>query len=136
MIKNLRFIQKLAKEKNSPIRGLILNRVYGKKYELSIEDIEEASNCPVVAVIDHDADFIKSLALTQPLAHIKENKDVVYEYKHLAAAMLGIDYEDKRLKTRLTKLLKGKTPSKVEINRFLLKNTIRDEQDFGREYKI
>ena len=42
---------KVAKEKKVPITGLILNRARDKKYELSIDEIEEATGIPVIFLL-------------------------------------------------------------------------------------
>ena len=45
---------KIAKEKKTPITGLILNKTRGKEYEISIKDIEEMAGVPVLAVLPDD----------------------------------------------------------------------------------
>ena len=45
---------KIAKQRGTPIEGLILNKVYNKSFELSLKEIEDTAEVPVLAVIPHD----------------------------------------------------------------------------------
>lgn len=110
---------RLAKQKKTPIKGLILNRVRNKKFELSIEDIEKASTIPVLAVLPEDIKILESLYLTKPAAFNFPKSKAVIEYKKLAASLIGKKYRDPRLLHRLKRVLPGNIP-KQEINRDIL----------------
>lgn len=112
---------RLAKQRKTPIIGLILNKVYNKSFELSIEEIEEAAGVPTMAVLPHDIDMLEALANTTPSTLYSQNSDTTAEYKKLAAALIGEDYKDTRLKT-LFKRIFGATP-KQDINRDVLRDT-------------
>jgi len=111
---------RLAKQKKTPITGLILNRVRNKKFELTIQDIENASETPVLAVLPDDIKILESLSLTTPAAINFEKSNAVIEYKKLAAALIGEKYVDQRFSYRLKRLLSRKV-SKEEINREVLR---------------
>ena len=102
---------KLAKESNTPIKGLILNKVLNKSFELSLEDIEEAANCPVLAVLPYETGVLKALSMNTPSTLYKKS-GTTHEYKHLAAALLGETYNDRRLSQRLRYLF-GRVPRQV-----------------------
>ncbi|MEM4152788.1 MAG: AAA family ATPase [Candidatus Pacearchaeota archaeon] len=106
---------KVAKQKKVPIIGLILNKVYGKKFELSLEQIEEITGVPVLAVIPHELTIPEALSELRPTTQGKET-DATVEYKKLAAFLVGESYKDRRFKTRLRNLFSSKIP-KQEINR-------------------
>jgi septum site-determining protein MinD len=107
---------KVAKEKKTPIGGLLLNRVYGKKFELSIDDIEKATEVPVLAVIPHDVSVLEALSKNVP-AHLHKNKrDVAIGYNKLAAMLCGKKYEDTRLLSKVTGFF-NKDKKKEEVNR-------------------
>jgi MinD-like ATPase involved in chromosome partitioning or flagellar assembly len=108
---------KKAKEKKTPIIGLILNRVYNKKFELTIHEIEEASEVPVLAVLPHDINFLEALSKNKPITLYKET-EAANELKKLAASLIGMDYG----KISLWKRLFGKIP-KQEVNRTVLKTS-------------
>jgi len=104
----------LAKKRNTPIKGLILNKVHNKKFELDISDIEETAECNVLAVLPHELKILEALSQSIPSALYKDT-DSTIEYKKLAAALIGETYKDKRFKSKILKLF-NKTP-KQEMNR-------------------
>ena len=104
----------VAKNKNVKIVGLILNKVYNKKFELSLNEIEQASKTPVLAVIPHEPSVMKALSELKPVTQTKNDASI--EYKKLAAFLIGQEYKDKRLKTKKKKLFSRKIKSQ-EVNR-------------------
>ncbi|MBW3018350.1 AAA family ATPase [Candidatus Woesearchaeota archaeon] len=112
---------KVAKSKKAPITGLILNRTRGKHYELSIHDIEDATGVPVLAVLPDDHKVSEALANTIPAALHSPMREVSYEYKKLAASLLGENFEDKRILPKITRLFK-KNYGKHEINREVIRS--------------
>ena len=107
---------RIAKQKKVPIIGIILNKVYGKKFELSLEQIEEFTGVPVLAVIPHELTLLKALAELRPVTVQEKETDAIVEIKKLAACLIGRTYKDNRLKTKLKNLFFRKIP-KQEINR-------------------
>lgn len=112
---------RLAKQKKTPITGLILNKVRNKKFELTIEDIENAAETPVLAVLPDDIKILHSLSLTTPAAFNFEKSNAVIEYRKLAAALIGEKYEDKRFHQKIKRFF-SRTLPKEEVNRELLIN--------------
>ncbi len=111
---------KIAKERKSKIAGLVINRVLGKDFELTIEDIEKATKVPVLGYLPEDHVVHESIANTTPATLYNPNKDISIEYKKLAAALLNEDFEDTRFLSKLKRLLR-REPRKDEINRDLLR---------------
>ena len=109
---------KTAKEKRTYISGLIMNKVRGKKFELSLEDVQDATKVPVVSVLHDDEKLMHSLARSLPLSAYLNNRTVA-EYKKLAAALIGEKYNDKRIGARFSSLI-GKRLSQDEINRAIV----------------
>ncbi len=83
---------RLAKEKGTPILGLILNKVRGKRFELSIKDIENTAHVPVVAVLREDQKVLEALAKIKPVTLYKPHNRVSVEYRKLAAALADTHY--------------------------------------------
>src|SRR3989344_5903477 len=75
---------KLAKQRKTPIKGLILNKVFNKSFELSIDEIEEAANCVVLAVLPHEINILEALSKNIPSTLYKQT-DSTFEYIKLAA---------------------------------------------------
>jgi MinD-like ATPase involved in chromosome partitioning or flagellar assembly len=110
----------LAKQKKTPITGLILNKVRNKKFELTIHDIEDTSETPVLAVLPDDIKILESLALTTPAAINFEKSNAVIEYKKLAAALIGKKHVDKRFSRRFKRFFSRELP-REEVNREMLR---------------
>ncbi|MCX8147177.1 MAG: AAA family ATPase [Candidatus Woesearchaeota archaeon] len=113
---------KLAKEKNTQIDGLIINKVYNKKFELRLEDIEKACDTPVLAVIEHDTSFLEALSKNIPPTLHKLNNATI-EYAKLASAIIGDVYSDPRILPKLKNLF-WKTTKKQEQNRDKFRETL------------
>jgi len=111
---------RLAKQKKTPITGLILNRIRNKKFELTIDDIENAAETPILAVLPDDIKILEALSLTTPAAINFEKSDAVIEYKKLAAALVGKKCVDNRFSYKLKRLFSKELP-KEEVNRELLR---------------
>lgn len=112
---------KVAKKKNTPISGLILNKVMNKKFELTIDDIENLCETPVLAALPDDVKMLEALALTKPIVLHKPMSNVSIGYKKLAACLIGQEYEDARLFSRIKEIFRNKMP-KDELNRFIFKH--------------
>ena len=110
---------KLARQKRTYISGIILNKTQGKKYELNLEKIQDSTKVPVESVLSEDEAMLEALAKTKPLSALKPKKEVVVEYKKLAAALIGERYKDKRLKS-VVKGLFSKKLSQDEVNRAIV----------------
>lgn len=116
---------KIAKEKNVPIAGIVLNGVRNKSFELTIEEIEDAANTPVLAVLPDDVKVLEALSQTTPASVYAPKIEFAYEYKKLAAALIKENFKDNRIKTIIRERLLGQIP-KQEINRLLLKEKNED----------
>jgi len=112
---------RLAKQRKTPITGLILNKVYNKKFELSIDDIEEAAGVPVLSVLPHDIKVPESVYYTNPVALNKPKANSAIEFKKLAASLIGENYKDPRLWSRLRGMFRKDVPKDI-VNRSLLQN--------------
>lgn len=110
---------RLAKQKRTPITGLILNKVRNKKFELKVEDIEEAAGVPVLSVLPEDISVLEALAATNPVALHKPRANASIEYKKLAACLIGEQYKDPRLWPRFKSMFR-KDVARDNVNRLLM----------------
>ncbi len=85
---------KLSKEKGMQIRGLILNKVRGKKYELKREDMERLTGIPVISVINENVKVLEALSKIKPITLYSPYSPVSLSYKKLAALMSNSWYKD------------------------------------------
>ena len=109
---------KVAKGKNAPIAGLVLNKVHDKDFELNIHEIEEAAKTPVLAVLPDDLNVHESIAKTKPVVLHAPNSEVAIEYKKLAGALIGEEYKDKRIFHKIKGLF-SREKKKEDVNRLL-----------------
>ncbi len=110
---------KVARQKRTYISGIVINKVRGKRFELSLEDVQDATKVPVVSVLYDDESVLKALSKGKPISLFNDNNGVSIEYKKLASALVGERYQDKRFGTRL-KTLFNKKLSQDEINRAIV----------------
>jgi septum site-determining protein MinD len=103
-----------AKRKGTPIVGLILNKVYDKKFELGLDDIERTAEVPVMAVIPHDVNILRSQAYFTPHVYSKPKSVSAVEYKKLAAILAGEKYQSP---FSVLEFLRSVSPQRQEINR-------------------
>jgi septum site-determining protein MinD len=104
---------KLAKQRGTPISGLILNKVHNRNFEISPEHIESTLEIPIMAVIPHDLNFLRALSNFKSSVEYKPNSEASQEYKKLAATLIGEKYEP----IRLRHFLRWMHPKKQDINR-------------------
>ena len=108
---------KLAKQRNTPITGLVLNKKKGKNFELSLKDVEELSDVPVLAVLPDTDKVLEALANATPASLYEPNHDLSVEYKKLAACLIGEKYKDGRIKSQIKDLFSMGKISKQDSNR-------------------
>lgn len=80
---------KTAKEKNTNISGLILNRVYNKQFELNHQEINSCTDIPIVATIKNDIRIAEALSKTTPAVLSSPKKATINEYKKLGGLITG-----------------------------------------------
>ncbi|MBT5021837.1 AAA family ATPase [Candidatus Woesearchaeota archaeon] len=116
----------LAKEKNTPISGLIINKSRNKKFEIDIKEIEKSTKTPVLAILPDDIKILESLAHTTPATIRKPNSPASIEYTKLAASLVGKHYTDPRLWKQFTHIFK-KSIDQDSVNRLLYAKNLREE---------
>jgi len=111
---------KTAKQRKTPIAGLVMNKVRNKRFELSINEVEDAAQAPVLAVVPDDVRLLEALAAANPATAHAPMSNAVVEYKKLAACLVGEDFKDKRFKTRVKSFFSSEI-RKDEANRAILR---------------
>ncbi|MAG52692.1 MAG: hypothetical protein CMH62_01900 [Nanoarchaeota archaeon] len=111
---------RVAKQKNIPINGLILNKVRKHKCELSLADIEQATGVHVLGVLPDEAKTIDAQHSLTPISQYHPNAEISVEYKKIAATLINEKYDDTRFLSNLKSIFSKKV-EKHEINRELFK---------------
>ena len=122
---------KLAKDKGTPINGLILNKVRNQKFELKLDDIEDATGVPVLAVVPDDVNVLEALSELTPTTLRHLSTDATVEFNKLGAALVNENYEDTRFKTKLSNLFGAKS-TKQDLNRAVFKDTRFSQTKFSQ----
>lgn len=107
---------KLAKQRGTPISGIILNKIRDPKYELKLEEIEEALNIPVVAKIPDDKSNVGALYMRIPTSVYNKRTKFSREINRLSSALTYT-----KEKRSLVSFLIPKNFRKEEVNRQMLK---------------
>ncbi len=104
---------KLARQRGTPICGLVLNKVHGKNFEVSVKDVEEMIDIPVMAVVPHDINVLKALSRFKPSTEFKPRSEASEEYKKLASTLIGEKYKPVKLRG----FFRWLSPRRQDINR-------------------
>ena len=79
----------LAKKEETPIHGIIVNRIRNPKYELDLKDIEDLGGIPVVAKIKDSKKMGKALYYREPMCVHSDSDCITREVRKLASALVG-----------------------------------------------
>lgn len=111
-----------AIERGNKVNGIVLNKVYEKEFELTLDEIEGTTNVPIMAVIPHDIGVLEAQSNFIPSTEFKPKSKGTKEFKKLAATLSGEKYEpfDWRKYFR-------KTPQKQEVNRKMFYDRVFSE---------
>ncbi len=104
---------KLAKQRGTPISGIILNKVHKKNFEISLDDIERTLDIPVLAVVPYDLNILRALYNMEPYTIYKKGSEGSVELMKLAAILTGEKYQ----KTRIADFFRKMVPTRQDINR-------------------
>ncbi len=79
----------LAKKENTPVHGIIVNKIRSPKYELDLTDIERVGGIPVVAKIKDSKKMGKALYYREPMGVHSDTDCITNEVKKFASALVG-----------------------------------------------
>ena len=111
---------KLAKQRGTPISGLVLNKVHNKNFEIPLKDVEETAEVPVMAVIPHDVKVLKALSEFEPYTANYPKSEGAEEYMKLAGMLIGEQYKPFRVKRFLRKI----SPKPQDVNRLVFYESV------------
>lgn len=83
---------KISKDRRVNVRGIILNRTRGKEFELSKQEIEEATGLPVIATLPEDEKAIESSSNLMPILLYLPYRKISQEYRRIAALISNEEY--------------------------------------------
>jgi len=109
---------KIAKEQNTPIEGIIVNKIRSPKHEYNLNQIETISSLPVLAKIKDHKKMVEATKFKTPITLLDSANTISKEIKKLASSICGSPEKDGWLQKILP--LK-KIMRKEKINRELLR---------------
>ena len=80
---------KIAKEQNTPIEGIIINKIRSPKYEYDTNEIEIISEIPVIAKIQDHKKMAQALNHKTPITLLDSANIISKEIKRFASAICG-----------------------------------------------
>ncbi|MFA4960846.1 MAG: AAA family ATPase [Candidatus Pacearchaeota archaeon] len=80
---------KLAKEQNTPIVGILVNRIRSPKHEYDLKEIEKISKIPVMAKIYDHKKMAQAIYQKKPMTILDNSNYVSKEIKRFASAISG-----------------------------------------------
>src|SRR3989344_7555364 len=80
---------KIAREKNTPIEGIIVNRIRSPKHEYNIDEIEQISQIPVMAKIRDHKKMAEALYYKTPITILDTGSSIAKEIENFASALCG-----------------------------------------------
>lgn len=88
---------KLAEQLNKEIRGFIITKYQGRKTEMSINNIKDMLELPLLGIIPEDKNMQKALALKNAIVHTHPRSKASRAYKNIARRILGLRREKQSL---------------------------------------
>lgn len=88
-------IMELAKKDKKTIKGIVLNKVFGKDFEPLTEEIESVTNVPVLAEIPFDMRVMESISDKIPVVLSSKNSSAAKAFFRLAERIAGNDFSEK-----------------------------------------
>jgi len=108
----------LARREQTPIEGIIVNRIRFPRHEQSLEEIEASSDIPVLARIKDHREMAHALKERIPITILDETNIIAREIKRFASALCGTP-EDGSFISRFFKW--GNSIGKERVNREFLR---------------
>lgn len=84
---------KVAREKNKDVRGVIIARHKGAKYEMPLSSIKSMLESPIIGIIPEDNSVKAALNKRDAVIHTAPKSKASKKYHHIAAKVLGPEGE-------------------------------------------
>ena len=102
----------VVKEVGAKPLGVVLNMTGEGRHELTVEEVEQLVQLPVISTIPRDKHVLRSLAARVPVIDLSPNSKASKELTKLAALLIGEEYKSGGLFSRLKNMLSREKPRK------------------------
>jgi len=92
---------KFAEEKGKKIKGVIITRFRNNKTEMSVSNIRDILEVPILGVVPEDKNMQEALAKKDALIHVRPNSKAAIAYKKIAAKIAGVGYQEPSLLVKM-----------------------------------
>ncbi len=99
---------RLAEELGKSVKGIILTRVKNKKTEMSISDIQEMLEVPILGIVPEDSSIDEALLKKNAVIHTKPKSKASKAYQDITAKILGKQKKQKSFFSRFLSSLRFK----------------------------
>lgn len=96
-LKTIKFIEGIGKS----VMGVIVTRVRERKSEMTIDNIKDILEVPILGVIPEDNNMQSALAKKDAIVHTNPNSRASVAYKKVAAKIANVRYREPTLLTRI-----------------------------------
>lgn len=96
-LKTIKFVEDRGKK----ALGVIVTRVKGRKSEMTVDNIRDILEVPVLGVIPEDSNMQTALAKKDAIVHVNPNSKASVAYKRIAARIANVKYKSPSLLTRI-----------------------------------
>ena len=88
---------KLVEQLGKQVRGVIVTRVKGNKYEMPISNVQEMLELPILGVVPEDGNVPISVVRKDALIHTHPRSKAARAYRRIAAKIIGKeDYKEEK----------------------------------------
>jgi len=107
--------KQIAEESNVKSLGIVLNMAFKEKHELTVKEVEELTELPVIATIPFDKEVLRSLSIRVPVVLLNEKSRASKEIIKLAGILIGEEIKKPNFFEWLSNIFKPKPkPSRIE----------------------
>ncbi len=114
----------LAKYRKTPVEGIIINKIRDSDFELSLNEVEEFSEIPVVARIPDHKRMNEALFYRKPMGIYKRRNPVSREVRRFASALCGVPEKEGFFSGIVWRM----TVPKEKVNRNLMRERFYESQ--------
>jgi septum site-determining protein MinD len=95
---------KIAQENGTNVLGVVVNRVKGLKHEMTMNEIRNMLEVPIISIVPEDMAVPKSISKKTPVVHHKPRSRSSVQFQKLASKILGEPYYGVKRKSWLERL--------------------------------
>jgi len=92
-LKTAKFCEEMGKD----VKGVIVNRVRGNKYEMSLTSIKEMLELPIIGVVPEDPRVQEALSKRNAVVLECPNSKSARSYRAIAANVLGVEHVEEKI---------------------------------------